>query len=78
MQFIFESVTETQKNSLQAAAGFTGTCLSVAERLARLNLELTRAAFESSSEIAMLYWHAPASEVQASGNRVNYSKSKKS
>ncbi len=53
MKLFLETVTETQKNSLDAAAGFADTCLVVAERLTQLNIEVTRTTFEKSWEIAL-------------------------
>lgn len=54
MKFIFETVAETQKTSLEAAVGFTDTFLIVFERLTQLNIEVTRTAFEKSSEMTKL------------------------
>lgn len=78
MKFIFESAVETQKTSLEVAAGFTDTCLLVAERLARLNWELTREAFEKSSEIVLLCLHVPLSEATTFEDGADYAKPKKS
>ncbi|MCG2576194.1 hypothetical protein LZ012_04205 [Dechloromonas sp. XY25] len=54
MNMILEAVTQTQKTSLATAGDFTDTCLAVTERLAQLNLEVSRTAFEQSSEMALL------------------------
>lgn len=53
MQMILEAVTKTQQTSLEATGDFTNTCLAVTERLTQLNIEVTRAAFEQSSEMAL-------------------------
>ena len=55
MESFFEAITETQKTSLEAAASFTDTYLIVVERIAQLNIEVARAAFEKSSEMALLW-----------------------
>jgi len=54
MKFIFETVAETQNASLVAAATFTDNALAVIERLAQLNIELTRTAFEKSAEMTVV------------------------
>lgn len=54
MESIFETITEAQKNSLEAAAGFSDNWLVVIERLAQLNIEVTRTAFEKTMEMALL------------------------
>lgn len=54
MMFIFKTFAESQKTSLDAAAGFTDGCLIAAERLMQLNLEVSRMAFEKSSEMVLL------------------------
>lgn len=54
MKFIFETVAETQKTSLAAALDFTDSVLLVVERLTQLNIEVSRAALEQSSEMTLL------------------------
>ena len=54
MKFIFETVAETQQTSLAAAVDFTDSWLIVVERLTRLNIEVSRAALEKSSEMTLL------------------------
>ncbi len=56
MELLFETITETQKYSLEAAASFSDTCLIVVERLTQLNIEVARTAFEKSAEMALLCW----------------------
>ncbi len=66
MKFVFETVAETQGASLAAASIFTENVLSAIERLAQLNIELTRTAFEKSAEMTLVClkaenafaWHA--------------------
>ena len=76
MKFILQSVTETQKNSLDATASLTNTCLVITERLARLNLEISRTAFEKSSEITLLYLHDYISRAKNSADRANFAQVK--
>ena len=47
MKFVFETVAETQGASLAAASIFTENVLSAIERLAQLNIQLTRPAFDN-------------------------------
>ncbi|UCV04169.1 phasin family protein [Dechloromonas denitrificans] len=54
MKSIFETITEAQKTSLEAAAGFSDNWLVVIERLTQLNIEVSRTAFEKSLEMALL------------------------
>lgn len=54
MESIFETITEAQKTSLEAAAGFSDNWLVVIERLTQLNIEVSRTAFEKSLEMALL------------------------
>lgn len=55
MKFAFEAVAETQKTTLSAAGAFAGSVLDVTERLVQLNIEVSRAAFEKSAEMAQEY-----------------------
>jgi hypothetical protein len=64
MELFFEIFTQTQKNSLEAAASFTDTCLVVVERMTQLNIELTRTAIEQSSEMGQLCLERTLSKVQ--------------
>ena len=64
MESFFEAITETQKTSLEAAASFTDTYLIVVERIAQLNIEVARAAFEKSSEMALLCLESSLSKVK--------------
>jgi len=64
MESFFEVITETQKTSLKAAASFTDTYLIVVERIAQLNIEVARAAFEKSSEMALLCLESSLSKVK--------------
>lgn len=54
MESLFETITEKQKSSLEAAASFTDNCLIVVERLTQLNIDVTRTAFEKSAEMTLL------------------------
>jgi len=54
MKFIFESVAEAQKHSLENAAGFTESFLVVVERLTKLNIDVSRAVYENYSEMTLL------------------------
>ncbi len=53
MKLLFETVAETQKNSLAAATDFADNCLIAAERLARLHIEVSRTALEQSSAMTL-------------------------
>ena len=64
MESFFEVITETQKTSLEAAASFTDTYLIVVERIAQLNIEVARTAFEKSSEMALLCLESSLSKVK--------------
>ena len=64
MESFFEAITETQKTSLEAAASFTDTYLIVVERIAHLNIEVARTAFEESSEMALLCLESSLSKVK--------------
>lgn len=64
MESFFDAITETQKTSLEAVASFTDTYLIVVERIAQLNIEVTRAAFEKSSEMAQLSLESSLSKVK--------------
>lgn len=64
MELFFEIFTQTQKNSLEAAASFTDTCLVVVERMTQLNIELTRTAIEQSSEMGQLCLERTLSKAQ--------------
>ena len=52
MKFIYESVAETQKSTLDAAASLTSACLLTLEQYTRLHLDATRAAMLRSSQLA--------------------------
>lgn len=67
MKFIFETVAESQQTSLAAAVDFTDSWLIVVERLTQLNLEVSRAAFEQSSEMTLLCLNGCLTEGQAFG-----------
>lgn len=67
MESFFRTITETQTTSLEAAASFTDSCLIVVERLAQLNVEVTRTAFEKSSEMALLCLESGLSRTHAPG-----------
>lgn len=54
MKFVFETVAESQKDALTAAGAFTDNLLVVIERLTQLNIEVSRSAFEKSSELALV------------------------
>lgn len=54
MKFIFETVAETQNASLVAAGIFTDNFLAAIERLAQLNIEVTRSVFEKSAEMTVV------------------------
>ena len=54
MKLVFETVAETQKDTLAAAGVFTDNFLVVIERLTQHNIEVTRNAFEKSSEMALV------------------------
>lgn len=56
MKSLFETIAATQRTSLEATARLTGTCLIVVEQLTQLNIDVTRATFEKSSEMALLCW----------------------
>ena len=64
MESFFEVITETQKTSLKAAASFTDTYLIVVERIAQLNIEVARIAFEQSAEMALLCLEYSLSKVR--------------
>lgn len=64
MELFFEAITETQKTSLEAAASFTDTYLIVVERIAQLNIEVARTAFEKSSEMSLLCLESSFSKVK--------------
>ena len=64
MESFFEAITETQEASLEAAASFTDTYLIVVERIAQLNIEVARTAFEKSSEMALLCLESSLSKVK--------------
>jgi len=53
MEAFFTTITETQMNSLEAAAFFSDNCLIAAERITQLNIEVARIAFEQSAEMAL-------------------------
>lgn len=55
MKFLFEKVAESQKDTLTAAGAFTDNLLIVMERLTQLNIEVSRSAFEKSSELALVF-----------------------
>lgn len=67
MKSLFETIAATQKTSLEATASFTDTCLIVVERLTQLNIDVTRTAFEKSSEVALLCWEDSLSQGNVSG-----------
>ncbi len=67
MEFIFESFAETQKTSLEAAAGFTDTFMIAVERLTQLNIDVARTAFEKSSEMTLLCLEGCLAEGNAFG-----------
>ena len=58
MNFVFETAAETQKSTLAAAGVFAENYLVAIERLTQLNLEVTRTAFEKSSEMAVVCLNA--------------------
>lgn len=64
MESFFEIFTQTQKNALEAAASFTDTSLLVVERITQLNIELTRTAFEQSSEMGLFCLERTLSKAQ--------------
>lgn len=65
MESFFETITETQKTSLEAAASFTDSCLIVArERINQLNIEVTLTFFEKSAEMALLCLESSLSNVK--------------
>ena len=64
MESFFETITETQKTSLEAAASFTDSCLIVAERITQLNIEVTLTVFEKSAEMALLCLESSLSKVK--------------
>lgn len=66
MPFFIETVADTQRHTLRAAAGWTETCLAMTERQTQLTLEVTRRALEQSSELALLCWQACLPETAAS------------
>ena len=53
MNFVFETAAETHKSTLAAAGVFAENYLVAIERLTQLNLEVTRTAFERSSELTL-------------------------
>ncbi len=55
MKFLFKKVAESQKDTLTAAGAFTDNLLIVIERLTQLNIEVSRSAFEKSSELALVF-----------------------
>lgn len=67
MESFFKTITETQTTSLEAAANFTDSCLIVVERLAQLNVVVTRTVFEKSSEMALFCLESGSSRVNVPG-----------
>ena len=55
MKSVFETVAETHNTSLAAAGIFTDNVLNSIERLAQLNIEFARAAFENSAELTLVF-----------------------
>lgn len=58
MKLALEAVAATQKTTLAAAGAFAGSVFDVTERLVQLNIEVSRAAFEQSAEMAREYLDA--------------------
>lgn len=53
MEQFFKTFSETQKNSLEAAASFADSWLVVTERMTQLNIEVARTTFEKSSDMVL-------------------------
>lgn len=58
MALISETISASQKASFEAVASFTDSCFGVVERLTQLNIDVTRATVEKSSEMGLFFWEA--------------------
>lgn len=67
MELLFGTIAASQKASFEAAANFTDSCLGVVERLTQLNIDVTRATVEKSSEIALLVCESRLLQANVSG-----------
>lgn len=67
MELFFETIAESQKASFEAVASFTDSCLNVAERLTQLNIDMTRATAEKTSEMALYFFEDRLLQANVSG-----------